>query len=475
MSRPQLRDYQSKDLIRINDTFTAHQRRVCYVLATGGGKTVVAAEFLRRQPDDQILVLAHRDEIVRQISEALAKLNIVHGIIAPGHRETGDRVQVASVMTVVRRLKRITPPTLVWIDEAHHAAARSWRRILAAWPNADLIGTTATPRRLDGKPLDDIFDSLVVGPSVARLIDAGWLAPCVVYTPARSPDLSQVAIRMGDYAQDQLARAMSGTLIVNGVVEQYERICRAAPALAFCVTIEHSCLVAEAFRRRGYRAEHVDGETALRERRAHVRALAQGAIHIITNCNLFTEGIDLPGVECVIGLRPTKSLALYLQMCGRALRPGEKKTAVILDSAGNVYRHGLPTARRRWTLRGRQVVEDCGDLLRCAACGAVNAGGAEECAQCGEPFAREHMERTVVAGPALAEAIEVPATDEDLKEMTYRSVLTWAAGKDGLLIASRLKRIAAARGYKPGWAFFMANCELDEVLAHYEAYRGTNT
>jgi superfamily II DNA or RNA helicase len=468
--RPHLRPYQVADLKKIDDVFKRHSR-VCYQAPTGSGKTVLASEFLARQHDDRILILGHRDEIVQQIHRQLKVLGIRHGTIAPGYDETNHRVQLASVMTVVRRLQRIKPPTLIWIDEAHHAAAKSWRKILAAWPDADVLGTTATPRRLDGKPLDDIFETLVIGPSIARLIDEGWLAPVTVFVPPRSPDLKKVKIRAGDYAVDQLSAVMANSMIVDGAVGEYERICPGTPAIAFCVDIRHSKLVSEAFRRAGYRAEHVDGETPRRERRDLIRALGEGNIDILSNCGLISEGLDVPGVECVIGLRPTRSLALYLQMVGRALRPG-KSMAFLLDHAGNTYRHGLPTARRRWTLHGHQTDSGGDGLRRCPACGAVNDRDAIECVHCGAELPhRTRQPRQIVAGPRLAEAVEQPASDVDLAGMTYRAAMTWAANENGKFIRSRLERIADVRRYAPGWVYHKKKQSLDDVLAEIERYK----
>ena len=462
--RPRLRLYQVADLKKINDAYKRNGR-VCYQAPTGSGKTVLATEFLSRQSDDRILILAHRDEILQQIDGALKTLGIKHGIIAPDYPGTKDRVQVASVMTVVRRLNRIKPPTLIWIDHAHHAAAETWRQILAAWSDADVFGTTATPRRLDGKPLDDIFDELVIGPSIARLIDDDWLAPCTVFVPARGPDLSEVEIRAGDYAIDQLSTAMSNSIIVDSAVREYERICSGRPSIAFCVDIAHSRLVAEAFWRHGYRAEHVDGETPRRERRNLIAALAHGSIDVLCNCGLISEGLDVPGVEAVIGLRPTRSLALYLQMVGRALRPG-KPMAFLLDHGGNTYRHGLPTARRRWTLHGSQIDDNAGDgLRRCRACGGVNERDAEVCAYCGAELPhRERQQRTIEPGQKLAKAVEVPIDDTDLANMTYRACVTWAADADGNFIRERLQRIAAARGYKRRWVYYREKETLAKVL-----------
>ena len=475
MSRPKLWPYQTDGLNKIYKDFADGARAVCYQAPTGSGKTVVGGEFISRQPDDSIIVACHRDEIALQFSTALTRLEMPHGIIAPGYGPTSHRVQIASVMTLVRRLDQFHPTLLIY-DEAHHAAAPTWQRITAAYREADLLGLTATPRRLDGKPLDDIFDTLVVGPSIAKLIDDGFLAPVVVFAPTNTPDLKSVKIRAGDYAIDQLAAVMSDEMIVDGAVEEYTRLCPDARGIAFCVDIAHSKLVANAFRARGYRAQHVDGETPRLERRALIAALGDGSLDVLSNCGLFSEGLDVPGVEAAILLRPTKSLALYLQMVGRALRraPG-KKQAVILDCAGNVFVHGLPTARRRWSLHGKQQ-DDSGveRLFRCPECGAINDRGAEHCCHCGVVFARrERQERTIVRGPSLAEAIEVPVSDDDIRDMSYRDVLKWAADAEGFLVEARLQRIGAARGYKAAWAFYKRGLTLDEALRQYEEYRRT--
>ena len=341
--KPTLRSYRRDDLNKIIDAFNDGYRGLLYQLATGGGKTIIFVDLIRQISDagECALVLVHRDEIMQQVSESLMALGVQHGIIAPGYPETAHRVQVASVFTLVRRLRllRDYSPQLVVIDEASHCAAETWAKVLDAAPDADILGVTATPHGLDGKPLDAFFDKLIVGPPIARLIDDGWLSPVQVFTPPKSPDLKRVHIRAGDYAIDQVASIMSGTVIVDGAVRDYKRLCPNAPAIAFCVTIEHSKLVADAFRRHGYRAEHLDGGTPRRERRDLIAALANGDVDILTNCGIVSEGLDVPGVEAAILLRPTRSLALYLQMVGRALRPG-KELAYVLDHAGNVTATG---------------------------------------------------------------------------------------------------------------------------------------
>jgi superfamily II DNA or RNA helicase len=478
-TRPRLRRYQIDDLNKIIAAFNGGTRRVLYQSPTGSGKTVLFSDLIQQVADagERALVLGHRDEIVQQVSTSLRDLGVRHGIIAPGYDETPHRVQVASVMTAVRHLDRLPQPTLLVIDETHHAAAATWQNIIAALPDADILGVTATPRRLDGKPLDDIFEHLIEGPTISSLIDAGWLAPVTVFTPPRGPDLSQVHIRAGDYAIDELSQVMSGGVIITDAVDEYARLCPDAPAIAFCVDLRHSKLVAEAFRNRGWRAQHVDGDTPRQQRRDLIAALGDGRIDILSNCGLISEGLDVPGVVAAILLRPTKSLALYLQMVGRALRPAPgKDLAFVLDHAGNVYRHGLPTARRRWSLHGRQQQsEDADNLIRCPQCGAINDRGADECAHCGAPLHRQREPRIEVQGRQLCEAVETPVDDTELQTMGYHAVLRWAADDDGRLLRDRLRRISRVRGYKPDWVSINAGQPWQEVWEKAKRWQATQT
>ena len=353
---PELRNYQEQGVADIRARFTDGARRVLYQAPTGSGKTVLFGFITQNAAarGNRVVILGHRQEIVDQIDTALTDLAVPHGIIAAGYPEIPDApVQVASVATLVRRLDRLQNLDLLVVDEAHHAVAGMWRKIIATVPDAKVLGVTATPERLDGKGLGDIFEVLVLGPTVGDLIPA-YLANFVTYAPVRDPDLSAVKTRMGDFATDQLADVMSDTVVIGSAVEEYARLCPGAPSIAFCVDIEHSKLVAERFAKAGYRAAHVDGDTPKDERRDLIRALGTGEVQILTNCGLISEGLDVPGVVGAILLRPTKSLALYLQQVGRALRPAPGKAkALILDHAGNTYRFGLADAPRAWSLDGR--------------------------------------------------------------------------------------------------------------------------
>jgi superfamily II DNA or RNA helicase len=443
-----LRPYQERGVADIRQCFGRGVRSVLYQSPTGSGKTVLFAFIVAgaMARGNKILILAHRDEIVRQVAAALLELGVAHGIVAAGYERTPGPVQVANVATLLRHLEEVQAPDLIVVDEAHHAVAGMWRKILAHWPGAKVLGVTATPERLDGKGLNDVFDELVIGPTVAELIAQDFLSKFTTYAPARSPDLSGVRSRAGDYAVDQLSNAMSKGIIIDGAVDEYVRLCSGVPAIAFCVDIAHSQLVAERFMARGYRAAHVDGNTDADERRDLIAALGTGGIQVLCNCGLISEGLDVPAVVAVILLRPTKSLALYLQQVGRALRPGKPK-ALILDHSGNTFRHGLVDAPRTWSLAGRPKGERQGEtpLCRCEQCGALNPIAALVCSDCGAQLREPPSKREIRIGP-LVELHQL--TTDHLTTMTYRQALSWAGDS-----VDRLRLVAQARGYKRGWVF----------------------
>jgi superfamily II DNA or RNA helicase len=438
---PPLRPYQQSDIAKIRAEYASGARSVLYQAPTGSGKTRIFSQVVAGAVDrgNRVVILGHRQEIVDQISEALDALGVVHGIIAAGHPEAPLLpVQVASVATLVRRLDRFTGADLLVIDESHHSLASTWREIIAALPRAKILGVTATPERADGQGLGDVFDVLVIGPPVADLIEGGFLAPFVTYAPPRSPDLAGVRSRMGDYATGELSEAMSRGVIIRGAVAEYAERCPGAPAIAFCVDIDHSQRVAAAFRERGYRAAHVDGDTPRDERRALIAALATAELQVLCNCGLISEGLDVPNVIAAI--------PLFLQQVGRALRPAPgKERAIILDHAGNTYRFGFADTPRSWSLEGRAKGEggEAGKapVARCPECGALVPAACFECPECGAELRSRLGDRTEVHRPPLIEA-------ERLRGMTYGQALRWA-GASG----DRLRLVARARGYKRGWVW----------------------
>jgi DNA repair protein RadD len=454
---PTLRDYQETGKQNIRAVYRSGVSRVCFCLPTGGGKTVVFANFVAGgvERGKRVLILAHRVEIIEQIGLALARHGLEFGLIVPGAAESAHSVQIASIATLARRLDRWRDKfDLVVVDEAHHCVAGSWRRVLDAFPNAKLLGVSATPERLDGRGLSDVFEAMIVGPSVGELIAAGYLSRFVVFAPARGPDLRDVRTRAGDYATEDLARAMGG-VVIESAVQEYTRLCPGAPAVVFCVNISHSRAVAAAFRAAGIPAMHVDGDTPADERRAAVEALARGELKVLCNVALFGEGVDVPVLTAVILLRPTQSTALYLQQVGRALRPAPgKDKALILDFAGNCERHGLPDEPREWSLqskaRRQRPKAAAPKTRRCWHCGAVNSRRDETCRHCGSPLVsrvvpREVRVRLQEALPPRRDPRE-EALAARLRRMTYRDRLRWA-GRD----VGRLRAVARACHYRDGW------------------------
>jgi superfamily II DNA or RNA helicase len=352
-----LRDYQLDLVDGVRGSYRSGKRSPLVVSPTGSGKTVLFAYIAQgtSAKGNSVVILVHRQELVDQTCRTLRAFGVDHGVIAAGR--TPDRslsVQVASVQTYVRRLDSFRP-ALIIADEAHHATAGSWRKVIAHHSQARVLGVTATPQRLDGRGLKDVFDDLIRGPEVADLIEGGHLAPPVYFAPPIVADLSHIGTRGGDFAQEELAEEMDKPMITGDAVEHYSRICRGAPAVAFCCSVKHAQHVAEQFNAAGYKAATIDGTMDREARREVVRALGDGRLHVLTSCEIINEGFDLPLVTAAILLRPTKSLGLHLQQIGRVLRPAPGKAkAIILDHVGNLSRHGFAEDIRDWTLEGRK-------------------------------------------------------------------------------------------------------------------------
>jgi DNA repair protein RadD len=450
-----LRPYQAEAVDRVRGAYASGAKSVVLVAPTGSGKTVCFAYVIAGavKLGRRVLVLTHRQEIIDQIKAALALVGAPYGLIAPGCPETDAPVQIASIATLARpgRLERWRDNfDFIVVDEAHHAVSPTWALVLASQPRAKVLGVTATPERLDGRGLREQFDKMVVGPSTAELIAGGWLSGFVVYEPiAGGPDLSGARIRAGDYATEDLREAMGG-VVIQSAVDQYQRICPGVPTLVFCVTIDHSKDTAERFRQHGMRALHIDAETPTAERRAAIAALGSGNLDVITNCNLFGEGVDVPNIGAVLLLRPTASLALHLQQIGRALRPGPAKVAKILDFSGNCARHGLPDEPRTWSLdakprrQGPERAEGA-RLRRCPACTALNRPSAHACANCGADLRTQKERRELEVALRLAQQRE---TEEMIRAMLYRERLIWAGADE-----HRLHLVERICGYRRGWSW----------------------
>jgi superfamily II DNA or RNA helicase len=464
---PTLFDYQV-DFIADFACALKTARRVLGVLPTGGGKTVIMSEITRRFVGRRVLVLAHRREIVGQTSRHLFKHDVSHGIIQAGFPlRPQERVQVASIQTLHARGIRgermeLPPADLVVVDEAHHATADTYKAIIEAYPEAILLGLTATPCRGDGRGLGGIFEVMIEGPQVAELIELGRLVKTRVYAPT-DPDLRGVHTRHGDYVENELADRMDRPELVGDTVENWHKHSERRKTVVFAINVPHSRHICEEFKKSGVRAEHIDGSTPKDMRDATLARLASGETEVVSNCMVLTEGFDCPDIGCIVLARPTKKMGLFRQMVGRGLRAAPGKTDLILiDHSGATYQHGLVEDPVEWTLDPEQHAKnkkhesrgksDKSRLLECIQCGAIRVAG-EACPCCG--FLPQAPAKAV---PIIDGELELVQGGRAQKKIyTHDEKMRWL----GMLTSIQLER-----GYKPGWP--AANFK--EKFGHWPAY-----
>lgn len=438
----------------VRASYAAGHHSPLLVAPCGFGKTICFVYMASRLVANgkRVAILAHREELIDQCSEALVQFDVRHGCITSG--SLYDRrllCHVASVFTLVKRLERVEVPDYVIVDEAHHAVSESsWGRVLNYWrasnPSLRVLGVSATPTRLSGEGLGETFDDMILGPSTADLIAGGRLSPYRLFAPSM-PDLSGVKVRAGEYARGELGAAMDKPAIVGNAVHHYRKLCDGAPAVAFCVSVEHAHHTAEQFQAAGYRAVGIDGKMDKSMRRALVKDFARGAINVLTSCSLIDEGFNCPGIVAAIDLSPTQSLSRYIQRGGRALRvaPG-KDVAFLLDHAGNASRHGLPDDPREWSMlatseRKKKSDEPNVASRQCEHCYAVSPAAAQKCRECHRPFPVQARKIEEVAG-TLSEV--------EITRMRRQAAREQAAAKT----LEELIAVGMARGMKNphGWA-----------------------
>jgi superfamily II DNA or RNA helicase len=245
---------------------------------------------------------------------------------------------------------KLPPADLIVVDECHHCPANSYQTIIDAYPDAIILGLTATPCRGDGRGLGGIFQTIIETPQVAELVEKGFLVKTRVYAPV-IPDLKGVRIQAGDYAENQLADRMDRPQLIGDIVTHWHKYGEGRRTVAFAVNVAHSIHMRDEFIKSGVHAEHIEGTTPKDERDATLARLASGEVELVTNCMVLTEGWDMPEVGCCILARPTKKMGLYRQMIGRVLRPAPNKAdAIILDHSGAVFKHGFAEDYVEWTL-----------------------------------------------------------------------------------------------------------------------------
>lgn len=471
----QLRPYQHAAQQGVLQHWQAGQRNVLLVLPTGAGKTATFGDMMRQYVADQLqqhlanlppnacaVAIAHRNELVEQMSLALNFAGVKHRIIASdktiraitakhvkqhgrSYYDTSGRAAVASVDTLsteksMRSHGAFFGRVKLWVtDEAHHLIkTNKWGRALELFKDAYGLGVTATPIRADGRTLgaegDGVFHALVEGPTMRELIDAGYLCDFIrpdgsialIVRPEVTRDqLAQcVSASTGDYIADRIKPLLEAADIVGCAVREYQKVLAGTrykiegKAIAFDIDIDSATKLAAKFKAAGIRAEVVSSKTNATARDSILAEFrAATTPFVLVNVDLFGEGFDVPACDIVIMVRPTESYALYAQQFGRAARLADGKLFfTIIDMVGNIPRHGLPDRRKGWTLyEGRNSSRSpsdtmpmsyCAGTLLAPGCGAPYEAYLKACPYCGTPK------------PPPAERSDPVQVDGDLAELT---------------------------------------------------------
>ncbi len=366
-----LRPYQVKMKQRIFDAWQSGLKSIMMQMPTGTGKTMLFVSiikdiwdyyFEKKRQLKRFIILVHRKELVEQVQRALYfKYQLAHGTIGGGYNE--DRmfhIQVAMVHTLARdkRLKDWSDNQVDFIicDEAHHFLANDYVKIRKTFPNAYLLGVTATPYRLNNQPFTDFFDILLRSKSINDFIKDGWLSEYEYYSIEATSSLQLEidnlrVLNTGDYSENAMSKALDNKRIRAGVVKTWLKYAKGKKTIVYTVNQEHNKHLCKEFEEQGFRSIAIDSQTPKEERECYVEKFRQGEITIICNVNIFSEGFDCPDVECIQLARPTKSLSMYLQQVGRGFRIAKnKEKTIFLDNVGLYNRFGLPSANRKWQM-----------------------------------------------------------------------------------------------------------------------------
>ena len=385
--------YQEDAVDAINETMDESVRRILYQLPTGGGKTRIACEIAKQWPtsvfDPQVYWLTHRKELEKQSTKRLIEADVSSAIVSSPVR-----------MNNAIKKGKYHPggDSLLIADEAHHASAPTWERIVKSWPGT-VLGLTATPWRLSKKEgFDHLFDHLIIGPPTQELIDGGFLVPTIVRHPKGKrktlfdPQGTSVS---GDYSETETYENNSKVALIDKAVDWLlEERNPNSRTVCYTLNVVHAYGVHKCALKKGLKSAVILGETPEEERDKAVKDFSEGKLNLLVCVEVITEGFDVPMIDSILMLRPTQSLSLYLQMIGRSMRaaPG-KKHALILDGVGNWQRHGLPEDDRSdvWQLEARGEPGEKGEfpIRSCKKCKCLNHAASRVCKACGHVMGEE--------------------------------------------------------------------------------------
>ena len=437
----QLHPYQKKLVSQARSELAAGKKSVLIVSPAGSGKSVVIAEIARlvAAKGGNVMFTVHSKELVNQITQSF-----INNSVDMSH---------ATIMTVgkiVNRLDILPRPALIITDETHHSLAKTYRKIYDYYADVPRIGFTATPWRLSGQGLDEVYESMIEGPTVSWLIENHFLAPFDYYAP-KLIDTSQLKkSSTGDYTNKSMDKVVKPT-IYGDVIKYYRQLADGKQAIVYAHNIKASQAVVEQFNDAGITAVHADSKTPAVERDQIMTDFKAGKITVLSNVDLYGEGVDVPDVSVVIMLRPTASLVLDVQQSMRGMRFKKGKKAIIIDHVNNVAKFGLPDAPRQWSLKARKKNNSGNSnqgppVRECPKCFGVFFGAPTVCPLCGNVFTTKPH---VINRDKTAK----------LKKITQFTMVTdyiFKKDVDDLHTMDELKRYRCQHGYKPGWTYMQA-------------------
>lgn len=444
-----LRPYQQQLIDDVRSSLHRGHKAVVAVLGCGGGKSICIATVAKSATSkgNRVLLIVHRKELCKQLEETFFKVGVDMSLC-----------DVMMVQTASRRLGKLPNYDLIITDEGHHSTANTYRKIYDYYTHAIRLAVTATPIRLNKGGLGEVYTDLITSVSTKWLIDNHYLAPYKYYS-VKLADTSGLHTVAGEFKQDEVAELMESKEVYGDTVKQWKRLAEGKKTIVYCASVEAAQKTAEQFSAEGYNSIAIDGKTPQNERGEAMERFRRGEITILCNCELFGEGLDVPDCECVVLLRPTQSLTLFIQQSMRSMRYMPNKTAIIIDHVGNCYRHGLPDDEREWSLEPKHKQENIVKIRECKNCFAVYPPTKPKCPYCGTEATteiRKTDKKTVeVDLVELKRTEEIKNTDyADLKAETWEDVV----------------KIQKAKGYKFGWCLRYAKLNEIPIPKKYRAY-----
>lgn len=447
-----LRPYQLALKNKVREAFK-NNKRVILLAPCGSGKTVIASSIMQDaiKKGNKVWFIVHRSELMKQANDTLERYGIPK-----------KNIEVYMVQSLAHKLDKIKEePNLIIVDECQHSSSSTYRKIINQYPNAYILGLSATPTRLTGKPLGDIYETIISEVTAKQLIEMKYLADYSYYAPELNIDFNNIKIKAGDYDTEDVNRVMSKAKIYGDIIKTYKKLANNKKTILYCASIEYSKKMEKLFSENGYKIKHFDGTTPEKERQQIVEDFRNNKIQMLTNVDLIGEGFDVPDCECVLLLRPTQSLNLFIQSSTRCLRKNGDKKAIIIDYVNNIQKHGLPTMDRQWSL-DKKVKEydnenDDGTLrIRvCKECFSTFEGG-DVCPYCGAKYELTAIEIENIKEVQLKKVEE----ERELKRQQYLSSVAdrvqYYESVEQCTTWAELTEFAKMKNYKPGFAYVMA-------------------